>query len=276
VSIFDRFRRRTAYLPTGAAGGGLPRMVAADSPGVDKALTRAHSAWRGPFLGLGACDRPVYAPDDRHLLVSDGAGGGRSALLRAIGAQAHAAGHRVVVIDITQRAHKWARDLPGAEYVTTVDDITRVLTALGDELAGVAGNDDAHTMPVTVLIEELALTTLRLDAAWREAGGGRRSTATVALDDILCYGRAVGMWVVGTGHMVTARTVPPDVRTSFLHLVGHRATAVTWRMLNAPMPERRNIPGRYHVVDAGQVTPFQALYLTDDEAREVAGVEVTY
>lgn len=268
MKLLPRIRRQPTTLAARAHSDAVPADAYYDN--VDVQVRLAHASSDHPLLGLSARQGRIHAPHG-HLLVTDATGGGRSSLLRTIGAQAYRHGQRVVIIDSKRRSHSWALDLNGVEYVGTA--IAPTLVALAAEMkARAEARDAGHwPQPITVLFEEATAAVRQAGDVWRDSGGTGPCPAAVAFRDLLVMGRAANIRIVATGHLLNPRGIAPYVRDQFTHIVGARVPASTWRALAVTEPAtvtRRR--GRYYLVDRGRLVPFQAAYLTHDEAVAVA------
>ncbi|MGW1290371.1 hypothetical protein ACWD4N_43995, partial [Streptomyces sp. NPDC002586] len=229
-----------------------------------------------PLLGLAAGDQPVMLPTGAdHVLVAAGAGGGTTTLLRSLTAQVLCLGSHVDVIDPTGSAHRWARHLPRVTYHSRIaaihDHLQLTLAALQDGSAAVDGGWAGrrilvmeNTRTVTYALREYWSNT-RPDSQLEEAPG------VEALAMLLAAGPSFGIQIfAGNPHgdipglegIRVADVFPVRALAYGGATVWGRVAPEIW-----PVPPASIIPGRMHHVADRTVTAFQALNLTDDEAR---------
>lgn len=243
-------------------------------------------------LGLGRHSSPVEVSlhqDSPHVGASMGSGAGKSTLARLIAAQALHKGAIVMILDIKQISHPWARDLPNVSYCDTPEMIHEGLVWLGAELdrrnkvarisSDYEGNVSANVGPRLIIIaEELNMTANRLRSYWVETLGQKgTSPALMALQDVAFAGRQVLMNLVTIGQMLTARVVGGtsggnEARENIGVRMLARHTKRNWDMLvpEHPMPPASKELGRIQVVASGAVRETQVAYLTGTQARELA------
>jgi hypothetical protein len=234
-----------------------------------------------PLIGLAGEDRPVALPADAgHVLVATGAGGGTTTVLRSLAAQALARGAQVDFLDITRVGHVWAHGLPRARHFETIAEIHDYLVvasaSLGDgaqpSAAGWSGRQ-------VVVVEELGRVADELRRYWgrtRPETQLEEAPGVDALALLLSAGRVFGWQVLagdaggsipGPGHLAP--------RVFSTRILGNGSQTLWQRVApGVPAPEYSVIRGRVHFVTGNTATALQALYLTDDEARDLARSEV--
>jgi hypothetical protein len=163
-------------------------------------------------------------------------------------------------------------------YCKDVAHIHDTMVLVGREVQrrNVAADDvRAHVGPrLFVILEEANATFDLLNQYWselRQSGDPKRSPAATALAYILYTGRAVATNVVVAAQQLRADAVAGGSARENLgvRLLGG-ATESTWRMLAPeikPVPPKPKVKGRWRLVTGGELTEFQSLWATDQEAR---------
>ncbi|OII61193.1 hypothetical protein BJP40_06605 [Streptomyces sp. CC53] len=233
-----------------------------------------------PLLGIDGEGEPVAIDldsDSPHVLISAASGGGKSVILRSIAAQALAAGNKVAFLDVKRHSHRWAKNLPGADYASTLPEIGDALVALGMEVHRRNEIVDSFPGPVEeapvgeriiVVFEEMNATMGQLQALGRKLPRDKYD-AIDALGDIMFMGRAAKMHVVAVAQYATAAALGGgDIRENFSTRILIRYSDRAWKMLTdvwppQPSPEE---PGRGMVCRAGKARETQFLYLSEEEA----------
>jgi hypothetical protein len=248
-----------------------------------------------PLIGLGRVGCPVCADWDAespHLLMSAGAGGGKSTVIRCVFCQGLHNGALGIVLDLKRISQAWARGLPNVIYCRSVEEIHNMLIALGaeverrneraDDLADENGDisDEAFARigpRLEIVCEEMNATANRLAAYWRkikDKNDPAVSPAIEALNDVLFMGRQVRVNVLAVAQMMTARALGgPEARENFATRILARYTMNAWKMLVPevwPMPKSSRHLGRVQVVNAGVAHETQVVFFTPQEAREWA------
>jgi hypothetical protein len=235
----------------------------------------------GPTVGM----RPVRIDLDSdvpHVLLSMGTGAGKSVTAKTLGMQALRKGWAVVVLDLKQESHPWAKKLirqgvAGVTYCRKAAEVHDALLALDAEMEarGDIREEDEHAQfqRVLVIAEELNLTANRLREHWqliKPKGAPAKSPAVAALANLTYAGRSFAMHVLAVGQMLTANTMGgPEARENFGCRILGRYTRNNWMMLVPeclPIPRSSKIRGRVQVCIAGEATATQVLYATDEEA----------
>ncbi|WP_329020464.1 cell division protein FtsK [Streptomyces sp. NBC_01601] len=236
-----------------------------------------------PLFGLADGDRPIALPDTaEHTLIATGAGGGTTTLLRTLTAQALALGASVDLIDPGGTGHRWARDLPGVRYLSRIADIhDHLLLTVAALQDGTQAWDGTWTGRRVMVIEHLGTVAYGLREYWSQTRPETQldeAPGVEALGVLLATGPSFGVQVFagnpsvrlpGLGTVPVAQVFP----TRVIALGG----AALWERI-APdiwcIPPYSVMPGRMHITAGQQVTAFQALYLSDTEARAVASGEI--
>ncbi|MFE6272234.1 cell division protein FtsK [Streptomyces goshikiensis] len=234
-----------------------------------------------PLLGLAAGDQPVVLDADRsHLLVATRPGGGTTSLLRSLAAQAMARGARADFLDLRRVEHAWAHGLPDSRHLTTVAAIHDYLLLTANALrerphAGSSGWASRHLL----VVEELDILIAELRRYWTRTRPETQldeAPGVEALEVLLASGRAHGLTILAGdagGSLPGGRAHGPAAFGT--RILGH-LSPTSWRRAAAGIeaPPTSEIPGRLHLVTrTNKITPFQALYLTPDEARALAAPE---
>lgn len=250
-------------------------------------------------LGRGLHGKPVWIDwrsDSPHLALSWGSGAGKSTLIRFLAAQTVYKGGRAVIMDGGKdgESHEdWTRDeglqlINGVEFYPSIAEEHAALVAWEQERqrrsrAKLARTGEQHQRTLIVL-EERNITREKLQSYWasiREKGDEARSPALRAVASLVNAGRSVGINCVASAQRFDAAAIGGgDVRGSFQLRSLSRWDEQARRMLIpdiTPKPKSSNHPGRAIVVAAGEVTDFQAPYMTAGEAVEwcYSGVDQT-
>ncbi|MEV4927082.1 hypothetical protein [Streptomyces roseoverticillatus] len=239
-----------------------------------------------PLIGLGSLGKRISVDLDAespHVLVSAGAGGGKSVILRTIAAQLIRNGARAFVLDYKRISHPWARGVPGVTYCRDIAEIHDALIELGMEgrrrtyLAEQLGEDAdpaAVGRRLAILLEEVNATMKQLARYWEKTRQNRDpkiSPAIDALAEILFMGRQVRLHVLLVAQSATARALGgPEMRENFATRVLARYSQNAWRMLApeiTPAPKSTTHVGRTQVVLGGTAHETQVLFMTHAEAR---------
>lgn len=218
-------------------------------------------------LGLERTGRPVSLDlNEGHVLMSAGAGSGKSVLMRSLLAQQLAHGSEVVILDVTRLSHRWAIGHPDVTYVQDVDEIGAELLRLVDELqrrmAVLA--DGGPVRRLVVAIEARDVLRSHLDVS-----------ARAALETLERVGPAfVRMHVVSSVHRPPA--LSPALRENYAaRIVGRGTCPQAWELLagkGVPYPGEamRGRPGRFWLIRAGRrVVELRGLFVTPEQARDL-------
>jgi hypothetical protein len=229
-------------------------------------------------LGLGKRGQPVSMDlfaDSPHIALSVGSGGGKTRTARFIGAQALHKGANVIVLNIRQIGHNWARGLPNTAMAKRPEDIAAMLLWLDAErerreaVADAAADDEdnvhASVGPrLVVIFEEMNLTVPKLRRICPEA--------VEALANLFFAGRQVRINIVAIAQRLSAQTTGGgDARESIGCRLMGRYQVQTWKMLAAEhkMPEPSDKPGRLQVITS-VIHECQVADITAAEAKQLA------
>lgn len=237
-------------------------------------------------FGLGKPSNGRYPPvkaskkhESPHILVAMGTGGGKSELVSFIVMQELRRGAIVMVLDNKWHSLPWTfKDenaeydfMPNVAYLQTVPQIHAGLVWAGKELdrrnkVATRGKDVHGNMhgsvgpPVILVAEEMNYTTPKLRDLWteiREKGDPRKSPALSALAGLSFAGRAVDMYLILVGQMLTA-DVTGSRDSSVKANVGIKAMSrydgpgwATAVGKNVPMPPPPSVLGRIQLVTPG-------------------------
>ncbi|MFF9436780.1 cell division protein FtsK [Streptomyces sp. NPDC014735] len=239
----------------------------------------ALNAVRTPLLGLADGDKPVHLhAGAEHALVATGAGGGTTTLLRSLTAQALALGASVDLIDPGGAGHHWARDLPGVRYLSRIPEIhDHLLLNVAALQDGTGDWDGSWRGRRVMVIEHLGTVAYGLREYWSQTRPETQleeAPGVEALGVLLAAGPAFGIQVfAGNPRVGLPGLGAVPVKDVFPTRILAYGGAALWQRV-APevwsIPPYSLIPGRMHVVADQKVTAFQALYLSDSEARALA------
>lgn len=200
-----------------------PKMLGLSDPGMREILAKMPES--APLIGLGSGGKKVSVDldaDSPHVLISAGAGGGKSTILRAICCQFIHNGSLAYVLDFKRISHTWARGVPGVIYCRDIAEIHDALVHLAQEgrrrlgLAEQLVDDVLEKEPwrvsprLVILLEEVNATMGQLKRYWakiRESGDPKESPAVDALAQILFMGREVRLHVLLVAQSATARAI---------------------------------------------------------------------
>ncbi|MFH0246368.1 cell division protein FtsK [Streptomyces sp. HK10] len=232
------------------------------------------------LLGLADGDEPVRLPNEPgNVLVATGGGGGTTTVLRAIAAQALHHGARVDILDIDTRrpSHSWATSLPGAATHSRIGDVHAFLVDMSHRLRQAdTGPGDGWSSRRFIVIEhaERLLYGLRQHWALTQPDSQLEDAPGVeALGALLAAGHRIGIQLA----VGSTRGIPPYLGTTVGDAFPTRVLAYAGQTLWTriapevwPVPPYSVIPGRMHAVQHGRATRFQALYLSESQARSWA------
>lgn len=243
---------------------------------VDPATVRALQRSRRVLLGLADGDRPVHLPDEpANVLVATGGAGGTTTVLRSIAAQALRQGATVDILDIDVRrpSHAWAHSLPRVQVHSRIGDIHTFLVDMLDRLRrqDVAPGGWQQRRVIVIEHAERLLYGLRQHWALTQPDSQLEDAPGVeALAMVLAAGHRNNIQIAAG----STRGVPPYLGCQTGDVFATRVLAYAGQTLWArvapevwPVPPYSVIPGRMHVVQHGRATRFQALYLTESQAR---------
>lgn len=251
------------------------------------------------LLGLDGTGEPVTADltdDSPHILISAASGAGKSVTARSIATQALIKGYTVVFLDAKRHSHRWAKNLPGVLYASSIADIATALVSVGAEMhrrnevvEGWPGSIESAPVgpPILVVFEEMNATMDALKDADKKIGRDE-VTATSSFEEIMFLGRAARCHVVAIGQRVDATVMKVAVRENFGVRILIRHSWETWSLLVPKTSSRGGQPaapqeaGRGHVVYGGRPLQTQLMYLSEEtaaalvrdahDARERAGL----
>lgn len=208
------------------------------------------------------------AMESPHLLLGAGSGAGKSELLAWLVAQFMRRGYGVLCLDAKFVSHMWLRRIPGVLYAAESEELHDALLWLDDELLRRArfvsnGGDPETLVPLVAVLEEINGASNRLRSYWKnELGGKGMSPALTALANLSAMGREMRLHILMAGQSATAKASGGvESRESFGARALARATSNQWRMLAPqikPIPSRKGVPGRWHLVVGDTLKEFQA------------------
>ncbi|MCY0923712.1 MULTISPECIES: pRL2-11 [Streptomyces] len=269
-----------------------PMKVMYADPEVRAMVEKASAS--APFLGLshrGVAVSIDLDDESPHVMFSAAPGGGKSVLAKAFAAQVLHHGGIAFLIDFKRTSHKWAYGLPNLMYIRHEKDAHDLLIALaaeGNRRMAIAEENVHREMRgepplpmgprILLIMEEANTLQKRLKRYWAknkpEGEKKNESPAVEAYGEFLFMGRSQLMHALLIGQSLTAQTVGgPEMREAFTARILARYTQNAWRMLVpevTPIPKASRHSGRVQVVLAGQAHETQVVFMTDEEARELA------
>lgn len=242
-------------------------------------------------LGRGLYGRPVWVDwkrDSPHLALSFGSGAGKSSLIRFLAAQTVYKGGRAVIMDGGKdgESHEsWTRDrnlqlIDGVEFYSSIEEEHEALIAWEAErkrrAQAVLARSGEQFQRTLMVLEERNVTKPALQAYWasiREQGDPIKSPALQAIANLVNAGRSVNINCVASAQRFDAAAIGGgDVRGSFQLRSLARFDEQARKMLIPdilPKPKSSNHEGRCILVLSGEVTDYQAAFLTPDETVEL-------
>jgi hypothetical protein len=187
-------------------------------------------------------------------------------------------GATATVID-TSRHQRWARGLPGIDYLTDIAAVHDRLVALANDARtrSWAIDDHGQVRRRVVVLDNATSTLYQLRRWWDgnrpDLGAPRRSPALTAFEDLLFMGRAARIsLLLHAPSIVPSSLLGAEARANLTTPILARVTDQTWRQATGrPLPPpRRYRPGRVHITWPEQDVETQALYMTEPEARHHA------
>lgn len=285
--------------------GGNPKLVLTPAPAPpdmvrfsDEAIQSILAASKDgqPLLGLAPREAPYFLNWDTeapHVGLSMATNAGKSALARALLAQHLRQGGIAIILDRKIVSQNWADKHPAVRYARTEREIHDALLWASAEIdrrysiirrhADMKGNVDPELIGPRLLVIAEELNTLEMDIRrwWME--NRKAFDGPVSPPALNAIGRFVAMGRQGRAHMLvisqklTCQSIGGTAaRENLSTRILGRATTSTWNML-APeckiggrYPRMSKVRGRVHVVFAGEATPVQVVYMTEEEAFEYA------
>lgn len=244
-----------------------------------------YSAENEPILGISGDGQLITVnldSDSPHVLISASTGGGKSTVARSIAAQMLRNGSVATVLDLKRHSHRWAKNLPNAGYAQTIREIGNAWVELGQivhKRNAIVENwpGSIETAPVgpriIILFEEMNATMGMLRQASKRIPEDDYN-AIDGFNDVMFMGRAAKMHVVAVAQLATFRAMGgSEVLENFNNKVLIRYSPTAWRYLAADCGKRiaaPEEPGRGMVCYGGKARKTQLLYLTEEEAAQLA------
>jgi len=254
-------------------------------------------------LGYAAGFEPVEFDLDSetpHVGISIKTGGGKTEVLKNVGAQSLYHGAIVMILDYKLTSHMWADMLPNVSYARTPQEIQRALMWLAwDEYdddgniirsseltrrkqAVLAAKREGKPVPpwprIVILAEERNATSRAIRRYHKRTGGKGTAPALEAMDETGETGRFIGVNAMHAFQRMSAKASGSDgSRDAIENICGTVAKdpdEQTWKLIGRghTQPPKSGHKGRYQwITDAG-VTDFQGvLYHKDvDESDRIA------
>jgi hypothetical protein len=285
--------------------GNNPKLVLTPAPAppdmvrfADEAVQQILAASKDgqPLLGLAPREAPYFLNWDTeapHVGLSMATNAGKSALARALLAQHLRNGGIAIILDRKIVSQNWCDKHPAVRYARTEKEIHDALLWASAEIdrrydiirrnANMKGEVAAELIGPRLLVVAEELNTLEMDIRrwWMEHR--KAMDGPVSPPALNAIGRFVAMGRQGRAHMLvisqklTCQSIGGTAaRENLSTRILGRATTSTWNML-APeckvggrYPRMSKVRGRVHVVFAGEATPVQVVYMTEEEAFEYA------
>lgn len=238
------------------------------------------------YLGVDGEGFPMVAnlaADSPHILISAASGAGKSVTARSIATQARVKGHTVVILDAKRHSHRWARNLPGVHYASSIPEIANALVSVAAELH--RRNEVVEEWPgsietapvgprIVLIFEEINATMDALADLDKQLAKDQETTAA-AFGAIMFLGRAARINVL-------AIMQSPDrkiMRTAILENFGIRILLAhsweTWASLIPRASSRGGQPptptakGRGYVAINGKPRETQLLFMDEELCAEL-------
>lgn len=213
-----------------------------------------------------------------HALISAGSGAGKSATSRAVVMQALVKGWTVVVLDAKRHSHRWAKNLPGVHYASTIRQIGTALISVGAEMH--RRNEVVESWPgpietapvgppILVLFEEMNATVGALADLDKTLEKGK-ITANEAFESIMFLGRAARVHVLAVAQYADRKAIKTSVRENMDCRILIQHSWEAWSMLVPRSSSRGGQPasptqkGRGYVVTAGRPRETQLLFIEEE------------
>ena len=234
-------------------------------------------------IGTGEVFSVSITGDTPHGVVSAGAGGGKSELIKGKIMQAGHKGWWSLIMDWKEESQEWAKGLHGVRYVTNLPAIHDACVQVGEEIEWRKANPHAPRPRLLVVLEEWNITSALLTEYWQTMRGTAdmeerktmppRSPAVTSIMKAIFTGRSLGVFVEIVAIRFSARVTNgnADLRESFQVINLARYKAQTVKMLAPdvkPFPKKSTHPGRWVAVVGDEAVIYQAPLYTDQEARE--------
>lgn len=238
------------------------------------------------YLGVDGEGSPITADlgaDSPHVLISAASGAGKSVTARSIATQARIKGYSVVILDVKRHSHRWARNLPGVHYASSIPEIGNALVSVAAELH--RRNEVCEEWPgsietapvgprILVIFEEINATMDALADLDKQLARDQVTTAA-AFGDIMFLGRAARINVLAIMQSVDRKIM----RTAILENFGVRILiAHSWEAWASLVPRASSrggqaptptASGRGYVVIKGKPRETQLLFMDEELCAEL-------
>lgn len=213
-----------------------------------------------------------------HALISAGSRAGKSVTARAVAVQALVKGWDVVFLDAKRHSHRWAKNLPGVHYATTMRQIGTALTSVAAEMhrrntvvEEWPGSVETAPVgaPILVIFEEMNATVDAL-AELDKTLEKNKITAGEAFESIMFMGGAARIHVLAVAQYADRKAIKTSVRENMDCRILIQHSWEAWAMLvprsssrggQPPSPTQR---GRGYVVTGGRPRETQLIYMEEE------------
>lgn len=238
------------------------------------------------LLGVDGEGAPVtfdLGGDSPHALISAASGSGKSVTARSIATQALVKGFTVVFLDAKRHSHRWAKNLPGVHYASTMPEIGNALVSVATEMH--RRNEVAEDWPgpvetapvgppILVVFEEMNATVDALADLDKQMAKGGYDSGT-AFKDIMFLGRAARCHILAISQYADRNVLKPAVRENFGVRILIQHSWEAWNMLvprasrAGGAPPAPTAKGRGYVVVNGKARETQLLFLEEEMAASL-------
>jgi hypothetical protein len=221
--------------------------------------------------------------DSPHVLISAGSGAGKSVTARVIATQALVKGYTVVILDAKRHSHRWAKNLPGVHYASSMAEIANALVSVAAEMhrrnetveQWPGSIESAPTGPrLLVIFEEMNATMDALADLDKQQPKGSYTTAA-AFGDIMFLGRAAKVHMLAIAQYADRKTLKTSWRENFGVRVLIQHSWEAWNMLvpragrSGGAPAAPTAKGRGYVVVAGHARQTQLTFMDEEFCAEI-------
>lgn len=237
------------------------------------------------MLGVDGESNPVVLDflNTPHALISAGSGAGKSVTARSIATQALVKGWTVVILDAKRHSHRWAKNLPGVHYASSMRQIANALVSVAAEMH--RRNETVEDWPgpiesapvgppILVLFEEMNATVGALADLDKSLEKGK-ITSNEAFESIMFLGRAARCHVLAVAQYADRKAIKTSVRENMDCRILIQHTWEAWAMLVPRSSSRGGQPpsptqkGRGYVVTGGRPRETQLAYLPEELCAEL-------
>jgi hypothetical protein len=238
------------------------------------------------LLGVDGEGSPItfdLHQDSPHALISAASGAGKSVTARSIATQALIKGYSVVILDAKRHSHRWAKNLPGVHYASSMPEIGNALVSVAAEMH--RRNEVVEEWPgsvetapvgsrVLVIFEEMNATMDALADLDKQLPRGGYGTSA-AFGDIMFLGRAARIHMLAIAQYADRNTLKTAWRENFGVRILIQHSWEAWNMLvpragrSGGAPAAPTAKGRGYVVVKGRAVESQLMFLPEELSAQL-------